>query len=123
MDQNDHICDPSNDWEPLKFHNIALKDVCIQKDYQNIEPPNKDRLVPLWYFFQTSRILEVNEAKKTIELDVKLKLAWEEPRIKAKFIHGYLIIPGHIFLTSDMDSFSVVFHLQCQEHQIPSRSN
>ena len=94
QDQNDLICDPSNDWEPLKFHNKVLKDVCIQKDYQNIEPPNKNSLVPLWYFFQTSRILEVNEVKKTIELDVKLKLAWEEPRIKAKFIHGRISLPS-----------------------------
>ena len=94
QDEGELICDSSSNWQPLTFNDKPLKDVCIQKQYQNIEPPNKNGQVPLYYFFQTSRILEVNEKKKTIEVDVKLKVVWEEPRIRAKFLDGKISLPS-----------------------------
>ena len=81
-------CNQSNTWEPLKFKTKAIRNVCIEKNYQPMEPPNKSGMVPLLYFFYTSRIMGVNEKKKTIQVDIKLKLAWEDSRLQATFLDG-----------------------------------
>ena len=94
---NNNICNfmynQSDNWETLTHNRKPFTDVCIQKDYLAIKPPIQNGWVPLLYFFYTSRILEVNEQKKTIEVDVKLKLAWEDWRIKASFHGGEILLP------------------------------
>lgn len=62
---------------------LLANNACIKTDYQSDVPPYKPAVVNHTITYQN--VVEVNEAKKYIKLNVNMEQLWEDPRIKTNF--------------------------------------
>ena len=83
--QNRYNCNETESWETLQHSNKAINRVCIRKDYQNNEPPMKRSLTPLLVLDHETKLSDINEKGKALELDIKMTLICEDARIKSEF--------------------------------------
>ena len=61
------------------------EDTCIKKDYLAFEVPKKNILIPLFAGDWNTSVIEIDEKKKTLQIDLNMELVWEDVRIKAYF--------------------------------------
>ena len=76
-------CNPPTDWNLLMFENEFIKNVCIVKGYQANEPPTIDPLTDVFFSFYRADVLGIDEVRRTLTIDLRMKATWEDPRIKA----------------------------------------
>ena len=80
-------CKPFNYWDLVKYNEKVISDVCMERDYRSNDPPNRNNVTKvLYYFFSNTKLFEVDERAKTITMDITMILSWEDSRIKAKFV-------------------------------------
>ena len=82
---NGDYCNETQSWENLQHNYKSIKGVCIKKDYQMNEPPLKRNLTPLLVLDHMTKISSINEKGKLLDLDIKMRLMWEDVRIKSRF--------------------------------------
>ena len=76
-------CSPPEKWYLLKQnkHGRFVNNVCVSSTYQVNEPPEKDKMVPVYFSFINKKILELDARKKSMTMLIGMMLIWEEPRI------------------------------------------
>ena len=76
-------CSPPEKWYMLKQSKDGrfVNNVCVSSSYQVNEPPKKDKLVPVHFYFANKKILELDARKKSMTILIGIMLIWEEPRI------------------------------------------
>ena len=75
-------CNFTNDHENWIYWDIT-KDTCITDDYLTGEQPEKDSFIPLLAVDFGTTALRINEKEKTLEVDIKMELIWEDTRIRS----------------------------------------
>ena len=83
MDDN---CNGIDNWETPQYQSKVIKHVCIQKGYQKFEPPKARVPISLFVYDLGTTLSEINEERKTLNLDIQLSLYWEDSRIQGKFL-------------------------------------
>lgn len=90
-------CNPPEKWDLMKKIKIgiAVRNVCISKEYQVNEAPKMDNPTTVVNIFHDIKVLEVDEIKKTITINIWMWSIWEDPRIKAKLsnIDAIIMLP------------------------------
>ena len=91
-------CRPPEKWYKLKQskHGQFVKNVCVSSTYQVDEPPEKDKMVPVYFSFINKKILELDARKKSMTMLIGIMLIWEEPRITIPNSDKPIILPGLI---------------------------
>ena len=87
---------------------LLANSACIKTDYQSDVAPNKAAVVNHTITYQ--KVIEVNEAKKSIKLNIKMEQLWEDSRIKTNFT-SLDKQHGSITLSYDKVYATVVTHL------------
>ena len=83
--QNGAEHNETESWQNLQHNYKEIKGVQIRKDYQITEPPLKRALTPLLVLDYMTRISSINEKSKLLDLDIKMRLMWEDVRIRSRF--------------------------------------
>ena len=63
----------------------VTKKACIQKDYLIMDPPSKVSPIILFAGDWNTSIVEINEKKRTLEIDLMMELTWQDVRIDVNF--------------------------------------
>ena len=106
-------CDPKENWDIMKddMNGKIVKNVCISKEYQMYEPPKSSNKFSL-IFMNSSlnsnisttlvvnklivvKVMEVDEMKNRITVDVWMQSIWEDPRIKGTLFTGNYAISSN----------------------------
>ena len=83
--EKESSCDQTESWGKFKHDSKEIKGVCIRMDYQKNEPPMKESLTPLFVLDHVTKISNINEKTNSLQLDIKMRLIWEDSRIKSEF--------------------------------------
>ena len=75
-------CPISENWDFLNHNNHIVRKVCISKDYNADREPNEDHLTRLDIMFPNIKVVNVDEKKKRITIDVTAVAVWEDNRIR-----------------------------------------
>ena len=83
---------PREKWEMLKLSDDSVEVVCISKDYKVSIVPQEIDINPIFMMFDENEIIEIDERKKTITVDIRLWCIWRDERIKVAFADSLGII-------------------------------
>ena len=65
--------------------NVLGKGACINKNYQNNEPPPGEHGKMIYILIYHQKILKIEEKAKEVTMDLKVKFLWDDSRIKTNF--------------------------------------
>ena len=76
---------PHTNWSVLTHNNKVVDNVCVWQDYNPDKEPNGINRTHLRLVLNHIRMVNVDDAKKTITLDIDAFILWKDDRIKAQF--------------------------------------
>ena len=79
-------CIPPKSWKMIRdgSRNGFIKDVCLPQSYQVYEPPNLDSPTIISLLFRNKKILDIDERKRIITMNIEMSSFWQDPRIKTR---------------------------------------
>ena len=85
-------CTPSEKWDLIKTGKKGkiLPNICLATQYQADESPADaydESLTPVSLLFFDTKIIEVNERKRTWTFTISIWSFWEDPRFKVKWVN------------------------------------
>ena len=83
--KNEFGCLPLEKWNLMRVNYEAVKLVCVSDDYEIGQKPKEIAMHPIFAELEKSRIVDIDENKKTITMDIRLLCFWRDERIKAVF--------------------------------------
>ena len=83
--KNEFGCLPLEKWNLMRVNYEAVKLVCVSDDYEIGRKPNEIAMNPIFVELEKIRIVDIDENKKTITMDIRLLCFWRDERIKAVF--------------------------------------
>ena len=77
-------CIPPQNYDliPLGKTRKAINNVCLEKQYQVNDPPERNKTTQVGVLFNDKRLIDVNENDSTVTFDVKMITFWDDKRIK-----------------------------------------
>ena len=83
-------CNPPEQWDLIKVgkKEEILTNVCLPANYKSNESPGEaieESLTSVSTFFADTKIIEINERKRTLTFTIWVWSIWEDPRIKVKW--------------------------------------
>ena len=83
-------CKPSEEWDLIKIgkKEKILPNICLPSTYHANESPgdaNKEALTSVTLFFADTKIIEINERKRTLTFSIWIWAFWHDPRINVKW--------------------------------------
>ena len=78
-------CNPVEKWSKMKFSHSSVKLACKTKDYNMNDAPDEIALNPVLVDIEDNTIVDINEQKKTITVDIRMSFAWHDERINVFF--------------------------------------
>ena len=69
----------------MKFSHSSVKLACKTKDYNMNDAPDEIALNPVLVDIEDNTIVDINEQKKTITVDIRMSFAWHDERINVFF--------------------------------------
>ena len=88
-------CLPLGKWNVMEVSHDAVNLVCVSNDYEPKQKPKEIASNPIFVDFEKNRIVEIDENKKTITMEIQLMCSWRDERIKAAFPEnlGIMMLP------------------------------
>ena len=79
-------CIPLESWKMIRdgSRDGFIKGVCLPLFYQVFDPPNLDKPTPVSIQFRNKKILDIDERKKILTMNIDFCSLWQDPRIKAR---------------------------------------
>ena len=79
-------CIPPQNYDliPLGKTRKPINNVCLEKQYQVHDPPEKNKTTQVGVVFNDKRLIDVNVKDSTVTFDVKIFTFWDDKRIKYK---------------------------------------
>ena len=74
-------CDVSENLDVLNHNNHIVQNVCVSKDYSVDREPDEDRLTDLNIMFTNIKVVNMDEEKKRITVEITAVSVWEDNRI------------------------------------------
>ena len=77
-------CIPPQNYDliPLGMTRRPINNVCLEKEYQVNDPPERNKTTEVGVLFNDRRVIAVNEKDSTVTFDVKMITFWYDKRIK-----------------------------------------
>ena len=75
-------CDVSKNWDVLNHNSHFVKNVCISNDYNIDIEPDEEHLTHLHIMFPNIKVVNVDETKKKITIDITAVSIWEDKRVR-----------------------------------------
>ena len=74
---------------------LTVRDVCVTRDYSNLNQPSRNNYTHLRLVFQSHKVVNVDDKKKEITVDILMILLWKDKRMKAFFTppNDYIELP------------------------------
>ena len=82
VEETNITCFPSKNWKVLSHNDNFIKNVCISKDYDAGKEPNEDHLTHIEIRFPNIKVVNVDESKKRLVIDITAISVWEDGRIR-----------------------------------------
>ena len=79
-------CIPPQNYDliPLGKTRKPIHNVCLEKQYQVNDPPERNKSTQVSVFFNDRRVIDVDEKDSSVTFDVKIITFWDDKRIKYK---------------------------------------
>ena len=74
-------CVPSKNWKVLSHNDNIIKNVCISNNYDAQKEPNEHQLTHIEIRFPNIKVVNVDEQKKRLIIDITALALWEDGRI------------------------------------------
>ena len=75
-------CNSYENWDVLNHGTHIVENVCKSKNYNVDREPNEDNLTHLDIMFTNIKVVDVDEKKKRITVDITAMALWEDTRIR-----------------------------------------
>ena len=94
---NDHLktkfgCIPLEKWNSMRWENDAIEVACMSKDYKVEDEPKEIARNPIFILIVDSTIVDIDEKKKRMTVEIGLVGFWQDERIKAVFAKKFRIM-------------------------------
>ena len=82
--KNEFGCSPPEEWDLIREgqKDIFIPHICLPKTYNAYKAPKKNHLTDVAILFSNTKILDVDERKKSLTASIRMYTYWEDPRIK-----------------------------------------
>ena len=85
-------CIPLEKWNSMRWGNDAIEVACMSKDYKVEDEPKEIARNPIFISIVDSTIVDIDEKKKRMTVEIGLRGIWQDERIKAVFAKKFRII-------------------------------
>lgn len=80
-------CIPPENWDLFEEHDKIVRNLCIASNYETYtEPTRSNSFYPILFRFHRTKIMDVDREKRTFTMNFGVIIAWEDSRIKPKFV-------------------------------------
>ena len=88
-------CLPLEKWNVMEVSHDGVNLVCVSYDYKIEQKPKEIASNPIFVDLEKYRIVDIDENKKTISMEIQLLCSWRDERIKAAFPEnlGIIMLP------------------------------
>ena len=79
-------CIPRESWKMIRdgSRDGFIKDLCLPQSYQVFQPPHRYKPTPISILFRNKKILDIDERKKIVTMNIEMSSYWQDPRIKTR---------------------------------------
>ena len=85
-------CIPIEAWNIMRLRNYAVEVVCWTNNYEVGNEPNEITMNHITISIKHNNIIEIDEKKKTITMEIELIFVWQDERIRAIFPENHGLI-------------------------------
>ena len=85
-------CIPIDEWNIMRLRNYAVEVVCWTNNYEVRNEPNEITMNHITISIKHNNIIEIDEKKKTITMEIELIFVWQDERIRAIFPENHGLI-------------------------------